>query len=1414
MKKLNQNNNLSNTKLLERGGLMIEALAMLGLIAVVTPTMYKKSAERTLEVEDINTATTVRTYMNAVEAYMANEYGTFVSEPDKNAETGAYIQENHTVKKGHFYEDPTKPGDFGSRDGTEFAYYVDNAELANYLPYGFDVNRAMYDYNAPKTRIVKNGNNLTAFVSFPAKNGQADGIGQERTARIASLVGSTGGYKPDSNTARGIGGIWSLTQGAGEGGSTQLSDLQFADDNVYSLVTASANVAMDVNGGQMDNDKYLQRTREDDTTPGSGDEMWRNTMRTDLYLGGHLGNETQTLQAGDNGSKRYSIRNIQSLIVGADTANMIGDVDADGNPVTDADGNQTQSESKKYGLYITGGANEDYANAYIGGTLSALKRGFYVTTGEKIDNAEGDEYAGTQFLIGENDSTDYTTEIRGDGDITNAGANGILLGNFANVSGSTITLGDTPKDDGSVGVGLTLENDGGEMYSYYLGENFEIEDDTHYAANDADSQDSVNIMPNGFRQIPANNETGWANAPTLSNAYKNANKFQVNVGANTIVDGLLAAGQIDTQKIRAANLSVGSANVEDADKWLNVDENGTIIETPSQMRDTLGHSKLALLNPTDGSTDGIYLQIDDSSARKDEDIETAFFVDSDGFYYRATNNSTSKQNIMRMDVDEDGSDSKFRLTSGNIDIKASNLEQDNGTQEKGVISIAADKGWTTQNESETPSQITMQNSEVVMQMKGNDLIIKQAAASRRAKHINDADNSYTYRDTGDFRTVFQGGHIDAVGANLKITDSSRNSVFSVRGNDDSEDITGDGYSNKINDSSVWNSSNNPYFIAAHGPTLFTGNKKEKYTDSEGTEQTKNRSSMNYLSIGKGNNFAGVTIAAQDPSATSAYQMLYIDVNAGTSQKSGVKLNDDGNTLTYGGMGYYSPAVGSDGLLEGTIYMRHGMIELLPPVSNSTSNSARTGSGIIQASRFVANNTDSDHKYIEVPQLVNSDFVTSKYEGSSYKRYDTYMVNPAYTSVMHDIKLTTRGGARLSDILPDFINKGIYIASNTVKENANNRKMAFELTSSGVTGFGDDTAAGAYDYVSPYMGVVPAPQCPPGYGRVITLNPVSFEMANAGTPRLQKLADDKYTYYTTPEDTMPDAMKDGSTSKLLTNVDASGNPAEGHVMHEHHELMPHQLDIRTPVLAAGTANADGSAADGKNDRAWKNAIDLNSNDKALKLEDDSSAKNFTLTNFQNIATNLRITTPNTDASSSAGDHIDRPYVLGYATDDINNVFRPLTFQQSTFLKSAAVPLVMNKTKKFGDTAASGEYTSGWAVLMGFIYPYDNYKTVIDQLKPNISEFSSYATGFYWNIFPVLRDRLEAYATVYCYFDRDNLYSQNTEYIHKGGASATGDTPTHIDPYNYLDSLPTSFRKQSHGDYIKRLNDPDMKYYEEW
>jgi len=46
------------------------------------------------------------------------------------------------------------------------------------------------------------------------------------------------------------------------------------------------------------------------------------------------------------------------------------------------------------------------------------------------------------------------------------------------------------------------------------------------------------------------------------------------------------------------------------------------------------------------------------------------------------------------------------------------------------------------------------------------------------------------------------------------------------------------------------------------------------------------------------------------------------------------------------------------------------------------------------------------------------------------RYNRFRVDPAFVSVMNDIKLTSRGGARLSDALPNYILKGIYLMSNT------------------------------------------------------------------------------------------------------------------------------------------------------------------------------------------------------------------------------------------------------------------------------------------------------------------------------------------------------------------------------------------------
>ncbi len=45
-------------------------------------------------------------------------------------------------------------------------------------------------------------------------------------------------------------------------------------------------------------------------------------------------------------------------------------------------------------------------------------------------------------------------------------------------------------------------------------------------------------------------------------------------------------------------------------------------------------------------------------------------------------------------------------------------------------------------------------------------------------------------------------------------------------------------------------------------------------------------------------------------------------------------------------------------------------------------------------------------------------------------YNRYRVDPAFVSVMNDIKQTSRGGARLSEALPNYILKGIYVLTNS------------------------------------------------------------------------------------------------------------------------------------------------------------------------------------------------------------------------------------------------------------------------------------------------------------------------------------------------------------------------------------------------
>ena len=163
--------------------------------------------------------------------------------------------------------------------------------------------------------------------------------------------------------------------------------------------------------------------------------------------------------------------------------------------------------------------------------------------------------------------------------------------------------------------------------------------------------------------------------------------------------------------------------------------------------------------------------------------------------------------------------------------------------------------------------------------------------------------------------------------------------------------------------------------------------------------------------------------------------------------------------------------------------RKGIIELRSPDS-------LTG-GYIRARRLVS----------DVPYPTDDAYKGYTSTGGTVtKPYDYYQVNPAYTSVMNDIKLASRGGARLSDILPDFINKGIYIADNTYKDSVVKTQATDEkpwpAIENGKVKNEPTSCENASCIASPWLGFIPAPQCPNNYAKVITINPIRWRMAEA------------------------------------------------------------------------------------------------------------------------------------------------------------------------------------------------------------------------------------------------------------------------------------------------------------------------------
>lgn len=181
--------------------------------------------------------------------------------------------------------------------------------------------------------------------------------------------------------------------------------------------------------------------------------------------------------------------------------------------------------------------------------------------------------------------------------------------------------------------------------------------------------------------------------------------------------------------------------------------------------------------------------------------------------------------------------------------------------------------------------------------------------------------------------------------------------------------------------------------------------------------------------------------------------------------------------------------------RGSVHIRKGIIEVASKYSDVAKDDKDTA-GYVKADRFV------DNQPLDSLARPLRNGTETGYSSVDVNPYENYQVNPAYTSVMHDIKLTSRGGARLSDILPDFINKGIYVVDNTYNEKVP-YWTGLKVDASGGKVVAQGTAGlECKDYscwTSPWLGIIPAPQCPPGYAKVVTITPAGWAMAQAGVP---------------------------------------------------------------------------------------------------------------------------------------------------------------------------------------------------------------------------------------------------------------------------------------------------------------------------
>lgn len=176
-------------------------------------------------------------------------------------------------------------------------------------------------------------------------------------------------------------------------------------------------------------------------------------------------------------------------------------------------------------------------------------------------------------------------------------------------------------------------------------------------------------------------------------------------------------------------------------------------------------------------------------------------------------------------------------------------------------------------------------------------------------------------------------------------------------------------------------------------------------------------------------------------------ITFADGNGQRSQIRAIANNDLGEAVVvFGNMGKFNSLenlnsfnpvylYGDSGRVSGTFFQPRDLSVNAHTYNNMIVNRARIqideNTGRTTSGNTTTNNTYYYTAYVDI----NTNDLGGAY--SPYQahltndrdKYKNFRVDPAFVSVMNDIKITSRGGARLSEALPNYILKGIYQLSN-------------------------------------------------------------------------------------------------------------------------------------------------------------------------------------------------------------------------------------------------------------------------------------------------------------------------------------------------------------------------------------------------